>query len=75
MAKLPNVSELKECPHCGSQTYHYHSAVSGHITNWFNFDGTDADSTEMYSSMNSKALKFVYCANCHEKIARNDSVN
>lgn len=70
--KLPNVSEITECPHCEFDGYYYLSAVSGHITTWVNFDGSQADSTEMYTGLNSEPLKFVHCANCHEKIARND---
>ena len=68
--KLPNISDLDSCPLCGGTTYYYQSAVSGHITSWVNFDGTDADSSEMYTGMNTKPLKFVFCAECHEKIAR-----
>lgn len=74
MAKLPNVSELDSCPYCGNTTYYYLSSVSGHITTWVNFDGSEADSTEMYNSLGSKPLKYVHCSNCHKKIAQNDVV-
>lgn len=75
MAKLPNVSELTECPHCNGTTYYYMSQVSKHITTWVNFDGSDADNSEMFTSLNSKAMKFIFCADCHKKIAKNDCHN
>lgn len=70
--KLPNVSELTESPHCGSGSYYYLSTVSGHATTWVNFDGSDADNTEMYNGIGHKTLKFVFCAECEKKIARID---
>lgn len=46
------------------------STVSRHITTWVNFDGSEVDSSEMYSGLGTKPLKFVFCADCHEKIAK-----
>lgn len=43
MAKLPNVSELTECPHCGSETFYYKSRVSGIVATHVNFDGSEVD--------------------------------
>lgn len=74
MAKLPNVSELTECPYCGSTSYYYLSRPCRYVTTWLNFDGSMADNTEMYSGLGLKPMKFVYCADCHKKIARNDKV-
>jgi hypothetical protein len=68
--KLPNISELTECPYCGSGSYYYLSAVFGHTTTWVNFDGSEADNAEMYSGVGYRPLKFVFCAECEKKIAR-----
>lgn len=49
-----------------------YSNVSGKITFHYKFDGSDADNSEMYTGMSHTPQKFVYCANCWQKIARND---
>lgn len=72
MAKLPNVSELTECPHCGCETFYYKSKVSGIVATHVNFDGSEADNTEMHNSLSYESMKFVYCSQCQRKIARKD---
>ena len=72
MSKLPKITEIESCPYCGSGTYYYLSVASGHIATWVNFDGSEADSTQMYNQLNIKPLAFVHCADCHKKIAKNN---
>lgn len=74
MAKLPNVSELTECPYCGCETFYYKSKVSGIVATHVNFDGSEADCSGMHEGLSYKNLKFVYCSQCQKKIARNDKV-
>ena len=72
--KLPNVSELTECPHCGYDEFFSYQRVSGHVAYRQRFDGDDADNTELHSSINfGKPQIWVFCGSCQEKIARNDS--
>ncbi len=72
MAKLPNISELTECPLCGGDEYYVIAKPIGTITTRFHYDGRDADNTEMYANLCEKPQKFVYCSNCQVKIARNN---
>ncbi len=76
MAKLPNVSELTECPHCGSETFYYKSRVSGIVATHVNFDGSEVDNSGMHDGMSYESLKFAYCSQCQRKIARyKDRIN
>jgi len=71
MAKFPNVEDLKECPICGGDEYYVLSKPIGKFITRYNFDGSDADNTEMLSSLSDEPQKFVYCSDCEVKIARN----
>lgn len=72
MAKLPLLSELTECPHCGSEEVYTKEYVSGHIYHRKMLNGEPADNTLMYEHLCAKPSIWVYCVGCDEKIARTD---
>lgn len=72
MAKLPLLSELTECPHCGSEEFYIIEKPAGHITRRGRFDGGECDNTHMFECLASKPSAWVHCGQCEEKIARND---
>ena len=74
MAKLPNVSELTECPYCGSETFYYNCKVLGTVATHVNFDGSQADNYEMHDGLRYEPMRSAYCSQCQRKIARNDMV-
>lgn len=68
MAKLPLLSELTECPRCGSVDYR----AAGHIISRYTFDGSEISNEDMYEGLAIQTSAYVYCGCCNEKIARND---
>lgn len=71
--KLPNISGLAECPHCGADEFYIYQRVAGLIGCRYRFDGDEADNSEMHSGINyGKPQSWVFCGNCQERIARND---
>lgn len=72
MAKLPLLSELTECPHCGCEEVYTRQKASGHVTWRQRFDGKECDNGEMYTGLCIYPSIWVYCACCEEKIARMD---
>lgn len=72
MAKLPFLSELTGCPHCGSEEVYTKERASGHIINRKMLNGEPADNTGMYEHLRIESSVWVYCGCCQEKIARND---
>lgn len=73
MKKLPLLSELRECPFCGSIEYYTIDQVKGHITSRSSFDGSEVDNDQMYEMISIKTGKFIFCGQCQTKIARNDT--
>lgn len=72
MAKLPLMSELTECPHCGSVECYTRDRAAGHLNSRYSLDGSEVDNHDLYEGLNIAHATFVYCASCDEKIARND---
>ena len=72
MAKLPLLSELTECPHCGSVDYYTRDRAAGHITSRYTFDGSEISNEDMYEGLAIRTSAYVYCGSCNEKIARNN---
>jgi len=72
MAKLPNISELNKCPYCGCDEYIEYFTVSGKTHFRYRFDGKDSCNEDMHNGMRQIPQKFIYCACCDKKIARND---
>lgn len=61
---------MDKCPHCGSYSgYFTKDYISG--SSWYNhnFDGSEADNSQMYSATSSVRGKIAYCCNCYKKIA------
>lgn len=66
---LPNVSEVKECPYCGSdEGFHITHTVSGHAYTHYTFDGSESCNSEMYSGINHHTHKYATCSKCDKRI-------
>lgn len=62
---------LKACPHCGSKGgYHTKMQVRGSIVVYFNFDGSEADNTEMYQHLQHHGGEYAYCNDCNKRLFR-----
>lgn len=72
MPKLPLLSELTECPHCGCEEVYTRQKAAGHVVWHQRFDGGATDNDRMYEHLNIYPSIWVYCACCEEKIARMD---
>ncbi|MCK9549304.1 hypothetical protein [Aquamicrobium sp.] len=72
MAKLPVLSKLKECPHCGAMEYYTKNQTKGYIIFRSSLDGSEVSNENMYEHLNIKTGSFVFCGECHKKIAQND---
>ncbi|KIV56467.1 hypothetical protein AM501_09950 [Aneurinibacillus migulanus] len=60
---------INECTHCGSnEGYYIKQYAFGSIKQNFNFDGSEADNTEMYQHLNHKGGSVAYCSSCNKKI-------
>lgn len=71
-AGLPPISDLKACPHCGSDTFHVIQRYKGVGGYHRSFSGALADNTGMYDGLNHTVGKTAYCSNCRRSIARWD---
>lgn len=73
---LPNISELTECPKCGSaEGYERTYSVKGTMTDLMNFDGSYAEeqSSQPFDCISEKSVyKFIRCLDCKKVIAKND---
>lgn len=62
------IVDLKECPYCGYDEVYNNWTASGQGTFAHHLNGGIADNGEMYSMINAKNQKTLYCVNCHKKI-------
>ena len=72
MAKLPNITDLKECPYCKGDEFVIYSKPIGKMSDRYRYDGAEADNSGMMESLSAIPEKFVYCSDCFKKIARNN---
>ena len=71
---LPKLSTLSECPHCGYDEFYQQQPVKGHIYPRRRFDGGDTENTGLLDSISfGNVQKTVYCGQCQEKIAIDDT--
>lgn len=66
------IDVLSCCPFCGSTTFYEIDYPKGPVYYRFNADGSEADNTDMYNSLSFYKRRndnFIYCDNCHKKIA------
>lgn len=70
--KLPNLSDITECPECGGTEYYVQQRASGIIRERGSLIGAAVDNHDMYDGLNIKQSVWVYCADCERKIARDD---
>jgi hypothetical protein len=60
---------INTCPYCGSSAgFFIRQQVTGSISINFNYDGSDADNTEMYDYLTHKGGKVAYCQDCEKKL-------
>lgn len=71
-AKLPSITDVERCPHCGHQEFQVAVRYSGRGVYRRRFDGKSADNTEMYDCLNSTEGKIAYCDACYKPVARWD---
>lgn len=67
------ISYFDRCPHYGSdEGYYTKERARGTIHFFHNYDGSEAENGNMYSSVSGVAGTGVwtYCATCYKKIAR-----
>jgi len=77
--RLPNISEITECPKCGNGNNFYYSApAKGRVVTVLRFSDKQYDPTSnemMYQGVfEGKANKYIHCSNCLEIIAKNDII-
>lgn len=65
-------SELACCPFCGCKTFFQRYRYSGTGLYSMNFDGSEADNTEMYEGLPSKSSGRAYCYECGKYIGNAD---
>ena len=59
------MTELKECPRCGSEEYYMKQSVKGTAYYIFHFDGTEADNSDLYNNLEmTNRWKHPRCAKC-----------
>lgn len=70
--RLPPITELKACPHCGCDEFYVVQRYKG--TGKYNrrFDGGSADNTTMYDCLIESPGKIAFCVDCTVAIARWD---
>ncbi|ASA22627.1 hypothetical protein B9T62_18645 [Paenibacillus donghaensis] len=60
---------ITQCPHCNSsEGYYIKEQVSGTVHYRTNFDGSEADNTEVYDYLKHRSGKLAFCINCNKKI-------
>jgi uncharacterized protein with PIN domain len=64
---------MKACPKCGNdESYYVEQRVTGKINFYINYDGTEAENSEMYEHLKHKTLKYGYCSNCNKRLFKVD---
>lgn len=72
-SKLPPVTSLTECPHCGDTEYFVRVKYSGSGKVAVQFDGQSGfDNSGMYDELKIVHGKIAYCNNCEKPIGQND---
>lgn len=57
------------CPKCGSDVgYYTKDYASGPVYYNHNYDGTEADNSEMYNGLVFTRGKYAYCLACYERL-------
>lgn len=60
---------LEECPHCGSTAgYYTKTQVRGSVKFHYNFDGSEANNSEMYDHLHHTNGNVAYCVTCEKKL-------
>lgn len=60
---------IDHCPHCGSKDgYFEKQQIRGPINFCYNFDGTEADNTDMYNATTFTHGKYAYCLHCGKRL-------
>jgi hypothetical protein len=73
MAKrLPPITELTACPHCGGDEFYVVQRYKGTGNYNRRFDGGSADNTTMYDCLKEVAGKIAFCVDCNVALARWD---
>lgn len=70
-AKIDDASTYPyaQCPFCGGKEFYVKQHASGPIYYCFNGDGTEADNTEMYRSVDVVySSKYCYCSRCKKRL-------
>lgn len=61
------------CPHCGNEeSYYVKQEARGPIYYLINFDGSEADNTEMYEGLRYTTGKYGYCSGCNKRLFKVD---
>lgn len=60
--------DMKECPHCGHDTYYTTFRVSGTGNHFVRFDGKDTSNSEMYDGIFHHTHKWARCADCEKRL-------
>lgn len=71
-------SNLEVCPFCGCTSYYTKCYTTGVTCFNYNFDGSEADNSEMYDNLVTREESGnAYCANCNKKLGNlfSDSVS
>lgn len=72
-SKLPPITDLQRCPHCGCDEFAVKQAYNGSGSYYRRMDGREgADNAGMYDCLNVKTGKLAYCARCEKPIGRWD---
>lgn len=60
---------IDNCPHCGSDEGFYTKVqVSGTTRYCYNYDGSEAENSELYESCSHKGGKYAYCLKCGKRL-------
>lgn len=57
-------SQLEKCPFCECETFFQKFQYRGSGLYFSNFDGTEANNTDMYDGVSGESSGRAYCANC-----------
>ncbi len=72
-SRLPPITSLTECPHCGDDEYTVRVQYRGSGSVATRFDGQAGfDNSGMYDELVATPGKIAYCASCGVAIGRND---
>lgn len=70
---LVNFSSLTECPFCGCDEFYVRQHAKGTIKYYFSFNGSEADNTDMYSTLSVSEGKNVYCSQCNKFLGNRET--